>query len=145
MIQITQITEKTLTKDLLNQLVNLLQQLSTSVDETLVMNAIKSCQNSILIAMQGDKIVGTTTMGYLNCVTGVRVHIEDVIVDSEHRGKGIASNLITQAIDRAKNIKAKTIDLTSRPERQEANRLYGKLGFVKRETNVYRYTNSLSQ
>lgn len=139
-MQILQLTEKNLTIDLLDQLVNLLQQLSTSVTEPLVMNAIKSSQNCILVAMEGDVIVGTTTMAYLDCVTGVRVHIEDVVVDTAYRGKGIASNLIKQAIDRAKTIKAKSIDLTSRPEREAANRLYGKLGFVKRETNVYRYT-----
>lgn len=139
-MQILQLTEKNLTIDLLDQLVNLLQQLSTSVTEPFVMNAIKSSQNCILVAMEGDVIVGTTTMAYLDCVTGVRVHIEDVVVDTAYRGKGIASNLIKQAIDRAKTIKAKSIDLTSRPEREAANRLYGKLGFVKRETNVYRYT-----
>ncbi|KAG2197565.1 hypothetical protein INT47_009563 [Mucor saturninus] len=124
-----------------NQLLNLLKQLSTSVEEASVTNAIKSDHSCILVAMEGDVLVGTTTMGFLYCVTGVRVHIEDVVVDATYRGKGIASCLITQAIDRAKMIKAKSIDLTSRPEREAANRLYGKLGFVKRETNVYRYTN----
>ena len=34
---------------------------------------------------------------------------------------------------------AKTIDLTSRPSREAANRLYQRLGFEMRETNVYRY------
>lgn len=143
MISIEELTEDKLTRDLLDQIVNLLQQLSTSVNEASVTNAIKSDQSCILVAKEGDVIVGTTTMGYLYCVTGVRVHIEDVVVDATYRGKGIASSLITQAIDRAKIIKAKSIDLTSRPEREAANRLYGKLGFVKRETNVYRYTNQI--
>ncbi|KAI7891575.1 putative acetyltransferase [Mucor mucedo] len=141
MIRIVELTDNNLTIDLLDQLLNLLKQLSTSVEEASVTNAIKSDHSCILVAMEGDVLVGTTTMGFLYCVTGVRVHIEDVVVDATYRGKGIASCLITQAIDRAKMIKAKSIDLTSRPEREAANRLYGKLGFVKRETNVYRYTN----
>jgi len=42
------------------------------------------------------------------------------------------------AIDFAMKAGAESIDLTSRPERHAANQLYLKLGFVKRETNVYR-------
>jgi hypothetical protein len=32
------------------------------------------------------------------------------------------------------------VDLTSRPSREAANRLYQRLGFVARDTNVYRIT-----
>lgn len=144
MIQIKRITEQDVTKDQVKELVELLQQLSTSCTESLVWNAIKSSQNHVLVSFsEQGKIVGTATMGYLNCVTGIRVHIEDVVVDADYRGKGIASNLMREAIDRAKNIQAKTIDLTSRPERESANRLYQRLGFVQRDTNLYRYTNQL--
>ncbi|KAI9259759.1 putative acetyltransferase [Helicostylum pulchrum] len=144
MIHIKQITEKDVTKEKVNELVSLLQQLSTSCNESLVVNAIKSSQSCIFVATTDEnKIVGTATLGYINCFTGLRVHIEDVVVDSDYRGKGIASNLINEAIERAKILQAKTIDLTSRPERESANRLYQKLGFVKRDTNVYRYTNQI--
>ena len=34
---------------------------------------------------------------------------------------------------------AKTVDLTSRPRREPANRLYQRMGFDLPETNVYRY------
>ncbi|CAO3663586.1 unnamed protein product [Rhizopus stolonifer] len=84
-------------------------------------------------------LIGTATLAYSYCVTGTRAHIEDVVVDSEHQGKGIGTRLIHEAIQRAKILKAKSIDLTSRPDREAANRLYRKLGFVQRETNVYRY------
>ena len=43
------------------------------------------------------------------------------------------------AIDHAQNAGAKTVDLTSRPTREAANRLSQRLGFTPRETNVYRY------
>jgi ribosomal protein S18 acetylase RimI-like enzyme len=43
------------------------------------------------------------------------------------------------ALDKAKAVGAKTVDLTSRPSREAANRLYQRIGFAQRETNVYRY------
>ncbi len=72
--------------------------------------------------------------------TGVRAWIEDVVVDDASRGGGVASTLIRAAIDRADSAGARTVDLTSRPHREAANRLYVRLGFEKRETNVYRRT-----
>ena len=72
--------------------------------------------------------------------TGVRAWIEDVVVDTEARGMGIGQALNEYAIQMAEQAGAKTIDLTSRPSREAANRLYQRLGFVARETNVYRYT-----
>ncbi|KAL9559826.1 hypothetical protein PS6_000585 [Mucor atramentarius] len=123
MVQIEQITEKTITNDKLNQLLNVLKQLSNSVTEQSIQQAISSNQNHVLVAVDEGAIVGTTTMAFLHCVTGIRVHIEDVVVDSDHRGK----------------------DLTSRPEREAANRLYTKLGFVKRDTNVYRFVAPITE
>lgn len=140
MITIKQLTEKELTSDILNQLLAVLKQLSSSVTEQLIRHAVSSCQNNVLIAVnEENKVVGTTTMAFLYCVTGIRVHIEDVVVDSEYRGQGIAQKLLGEAISRANSINARTIDLTSRPDKVAANRLYQKLGFVERDTNVYRY------
>ena len=72
--------------------------------------------------------------------TGVRAWKEDVVVDIEARGMGIGQALNEYAIQMAEQAGAKTIDLTSRPSREAANRLYQRLGFVARETNIYRYT-----
>ena len=71
--------------------------------------------------------------------TGVRAWIEDVIVDSNERGRGIGEALTREALTIARDRKARTVDLTSRPSKEAANRLYCRLGFVARETNVYRY------
>ncbi|MEK7060924.1 MAG: GNAT family N-acetyltransferase, partial [Patescibacteria group bacterium] len=62
----------------------------------------------------------------------------DIVVDEEYRGKGIGTKLITAAINQARKEGVKHIDFTSRPQRVAANRLYQRLGFKKRETNVYR-------
>jgi ribosomal protein S18 acetylase RimI-like enzyme len=72
--------------------------------------------------------------------TGVRAWIEDVVVDETARGHGVGEALNRAALDRAREVGAITVELTSRPSREAANRLYLRMGFVTRDTNVYRYT-----
>ncbi len=86
------------------------------------------------------KIVGMLTLAVFRIPSGVRAWIEDVVVDTEMRGNGIGAALVRRAIEIAQESKAKTVDLTSRPSREAANRLYQRLGFEQRSTNVYRYT-----
>lgn len=97
----------------------------------------------ILARDDAGVIVGTLTLVLFRIPTGVRAHIEDVVVDGAAvRGKGLRTGerLTTFALDLARKAGAKTVDLTSRPSREDANRLYQRLGFVQRETNVYRYS-----
>jgi len=63
-----------------------------------------------------------------------------VVTDDSARGQGVATALVEAAVDRAGEIGARTVDLTSRPDREDANRLYTHLGFEQRTTNVYRRT-----
>jgi ribosomal protein S18 acetylase RimI-like enzyme len=92
----------------------------------------------------GDKtagrVVGMLTLAIFLVPTGLRAWIEDVVVDDRVRGGGVASALIRAAVDHAERQGARTVDLTSRPEREAANRLYMRLGFERRNTNVYRKT-----
>ena len=85
-------------------------------------------------------VVGMLTLVVFTLPTGIRAWIEDVVVDTESRGGGVASALILAAIEHADQLGARTVDLTSRPVREAANRLYVRLGFTQRETNVYRRT-----
>jgi len=87
----------------------------------------------------GGKIVGSLTLVTFRIPTGVRAWIEDVIVDTDLRGRGIGEALTRAALDRAAELGAKTVDLTSRPSREAANRLYRRVGFELRQTNLYRY------
>jgi ribosomal protein S18 acetylase RimI-like enzyme len=86
----------------------------------------------------GD-IVGTLTLVVFRIPTAIRAWIEDVVVDESARGRGVGEALTVAALDRAKAAGARTIELTSRPSREAANRLYQRLGFNGRDTNVYRY------
>jgi len=99
--------------------------------------------DSLLIARDPErdgKIVGTLTLITFRIPTGIRSWIEDVVVDSAERGKGIGEALTIAALKRAAELGAKTVDLTSRPSREAANRLYRRVGFQLRESNLYRYT-----
>ncbi len=87
-----------------------------------------------------EKIVGMLTLALFRIPSGVRAWIEDVVVDTEARGRGIGAALVRRAIEIAQESGARTVDLTSRPSREAANKLYQKLGFEQRSTNVYRYT-----
>jgi ribosomal protein S18 acetylase RimI-like enzyme len=87
----------------------------------------------------GGRIVGSLTLVTFRIPTGVRAWIEDVVVDGSQRGKGIGEALTRAALIRAAELGAKTVDLTSRPSREAANRLYRRVGFELRETNLYRF------
>ncbi len=93
----------------------------------------------LLLAREGDRILGSLTLVIFPIPTGIRAWIEDVVVDGDARGKGVGAALNQTALDLARNAGATTVDLTSRPSREAANRLYRRLGFSERETNVYRY------
>ncbi len=85
------------------------------------------------------RIVGVSTLAVFPSPTGNRAWIEDVITDEAARGQGIGEALTRAMLQRAAELGCVTVDLTSRPSREAANRLYQRLGFQPRETNVYRH------
>jgi ribosomal protein S18 acetylase RimI-like enzyme len=85
-------------------------------------------------------IVGMLTLVTFRLPTGVRAWIEDVVVDTGAWGRGVGEALTQAAIELAADRGAQTVDLTSRPSREAANRLYRRMGFEQRETNVYRFS-----
>ena len=95
--------------------------------------------NYLVIARDGDRVVGMLTLVTFPIPTGLRAWIEDVVVDEAARGQGVGAALTQEAVRRARAVGARTVDLTSRPTRQAANRLYERLGFELRETNAYRF------
>jgi ribosomal protein S18 acetylase RimI-like enzyme len=103
-------------------------------------NIVNSPRTVLLAVRQSDSLVGMLTLVIFAIPTGIRAIIEDVVVDERYRGQGIAEALTREALVQAEAAGARTVDLTSRPSREAANRLYQKLGFQKRDSNVYRYT-----
>jgi ribosomal protein S18 acetylase RimI-like enzyme len=84
-------------------------------------------------------VLGMSTLVVFRIPTGLRAWIEDVVVDEAGRNQGVGAALNRAMIERAAELGCLTVDLTSRPSREAANRLYLKLGFQVRDTNVYRY------
>ncbi len=93
----------------------------------------------LLVAEEDGYLYGSLTLVLFRIPTGLRAWIEDVVVDGEARGKGVGQSLNEAALDHARAVGAATVDLTSRPSREAANRLYQRLGFKARETNIYRF------
>ena len=93
---------------------------------------------TLFVARDDTGIVGTLTLVLFRSPSGARGWIEDVVVDAEARGQGVGESLVEAAIVLARKANARTVDLTSNPKREGANRLYVRCGFEQRETNVYR-------
>lgn len=99
---------------------------------------IRSENTHLFVATEGDEVMGTLTLVFYQIPSGLKAWIEDVIVNESFRGKGVATALLCHALHIARDKGARKVDLTSAPSRGAANRLYQKLGFEQRETNVYR-------
>lgn len=87
-----------------------------------------------------DAVLGMITLAVFQIPTGVRAWIEDLVVDEAARGRGIGEALTRHAIDRAAELGARRVLLTSSSFREAANRLYRRLGFSRRDTNFYELT-----
>jgi ribosomal protein S18 acetylase RimI-like enzyme len=94
---------------------------------------------SLFTARSQGRIVGMLTLVTFPLPSGFRARIEDVVVDQDARGQGVGTALTMAALELAEAQGARSIDLTSRASRVEANRLYQQLGFRLRDSNVYRY------
>ncbi len=128
--------------ELFNALRRLVPQLSSSAAPLTLSaldNLLMEDSSTLVVAKDDDEIIGTLTLVVFSIPTGLRAIVEDVIVDNASRGKGVGEQLVAFALRCAKERGAKTVDLTSRSSREAANALYQKMGFVLRETNVYRF------
>ena len=140
-VQIEEVEE--VTDELVDAWKRLLPQLSSSalpVDASALEQIVRSPVTALFMAKTSQHgYVGSLTLAIFRIPDGVRAWIEDVVVDENARGRGIGEALSHVAIERAREVGARSIDLTSNPKREAANRLYQRLGFVRRETNVYRF------
>jgi ribosomal protein S18 acetylase RimI-like enzyme len=129
--------------ELVEAMARLIPQLSRSAPPpgAAELQAIVDSPATVLfVARAADgRIVGSLTLALFRIPTGLRAWIEDVVVDGEARGAGAGAALNRAALDHAAAAGARTVDLTSRPDREAANRLYLRLGFELRQSNLYRH------
>jgi len=136
-IEVVQYSEEVL--DNINSLLPLLSSSARPIQERELRFIIEHSSVHLLLAQENENYLGTLTLVVFPIITGTRAWIEDVVVSESARGKGVGKTLTSEAINLAKKLGAKTVDLTSRPSRKAANELYKKMGFALRETNVYRF------
>ncbi len=131
-----------ITSEVVEAFGRLLPQLSASappLDAGMLAAIVSAPASTVLLARADGQIIGTLTLAMFPIPTGVRAWIEDVVVDEAARGKRVGEALTLAAVQLAQDAGARTIDLTSRPSRQAAGRLYERLGFELRDSRLYRY------
>lgn len=130
------------TDELVQAFAHLIPQLSQSSpppDAEQVTLLVADPGSVVFLARLDGLIVGTLTLVLCRIPTGLKAWIEDVVVDAGARGHGVGDSLNQAALAEARRRDVKAVSLTSRPSRQAANRLYQRIGFTQRDTNVYRY------
>jgi len=121
----------------------LLPQLSRTakpLDSAAIRDVVSSPAVTVLLARSDGRIAGSLTLAMFPIPTGLRAWIEDVVVDESARGQGIGEVLTREALRLAEAAGARTVDLTTRPSREAAARLYERAGFRQRESRLYRYS-----
>lgn len=133
---------KTVDLDVVASFQNLLPQLDTNsrfITKEILEQIIQSENTTLLIAKDHlGKIIGTLSLVSYCIPTGNKYWIEDVVVDNNYRGQGIGKQLLENALELARKKGALKIDLTSNAKRLEAHQLYKKVGFIQRQTSVFR-------
>jgi len=141
-LEVVEVTE--VTSDLVEAFARLVPQLSSSNPPPSRADLVEMAESpaSVLLVARDRAgiIVGSLTLALFRVPTGRRAWIEDVVVDESARGAGTGEALVMDAVRRAQDAGARSVDLTSRPSRAAANRLYVRLGFEARTTNVYRFS-----
>lgn len=132
---------QTATHDDIRQIEMLLAQLSATAvfDPARVQAMFGTPGLDLFLARDAERVIGMATLVTFPLITGWRGIVEDVVVDREARGRGVARLLLEAVTERATRQGLRTLDLTSRPSRESALRLYESVGFERRDTNVLRY------
>ena len=141
MIRLKQL--KAVDKRVLADVNRLISQLSSTAKKLPMRQLAKMVKdkNSIFIGVwDGRNIVGMGSIVFVLTIIGLRARMEDVVIDERYRGKGIGKRLTNRLIQIARTRKIRWLEFTSRTDRKETNQFYRRLGFKKRDTNVYRLT-----
>ncbi len=126
----------------LDDINHLLPQLSTSARPCTFgwLKYVFDSGTRMFAALDGDKIVGVVLLAPMVILVGQKDWIEDVVVDKHYRRRRIASKLMDLAEQASRDRGAKSINLTSNPDRDGARQMYGNRGYELRVTGVFRRT-----
>jgi GNAT superfamily N-acetyltransferase len=95
---------------------------------------------TLLVALDEDAIVGTTTVIVYTTPFWIKARLDEVVVDASARGEGVGEALVKAAIEagRAKGAQVAELQSGRGPNRDAAHRLYERLGFKIRDSDVMR-------
>ena len=142
MIKIREIIEfKDQDLDQLNKLIPMLSRSASLLTPDKYLEIIQCPSTHLYVAEESAEIIGMLSLVVFPIPTGVRAWVEDVVVSEKARGKGLGKQLTLHALEESNKHQVVSVDLTSRPSREIANKLYQNVGFQKRDTNVYRFLN----
>lgn len=122
----------------INRLLCQLSPHATPISEKQMKEIISAPNSHMFVLLEREKVIGMVTIGTYQTPTGRKAWIEDVVVDEIYRGHGYGRLLIERAIHFINQSRETTLMLTSRPEREAANKLYQSIGFTRKQTNVYK-------
>ena len=95
---------------------------------------------TLLVAKDGEQIVGTTTVIVYTTPFWIKARLDEVVVDVDARAKGVGEALVKAALEVGREKGAQVAELQSGrgEQRQAAHRLYERLGFTIRDSDVMR-------
>lgn len=126
------------TADLQNQIALLYRQLNADIIQRPLKEIMHTNNNVLVFVCEiNEVIVGTALLSMYKVISGYRGMVDDVIVDSKHRGKGIGRKLMERLLDEGKKMGLDEILLFTGHHRAPAIGLYKSLGFELRNSGLY--------
>jgi ribosomal protein S18 acetylase RimI-like enzyme len=121
------------------------QQLSarhdgSAISREVIEELIESPYHDILIAADDGKVVGMTIVSIVMATLDRNVYMEDLVVDSECRGKGVGGKMLDAVKEwgRAHGCRRLEFTSSSREKKEGAKGFYESHGAEVRETNAFR-------
>ena len=122
----------------INYFLNILTGKSGNVPSEQLDAILKSSNTHLFFAFNEENTaVGMITLVIYNTCLGKKAWVEDVVIDNIYQGQGLGRMIMEFVIEFARFEKVNILMLTSKPGRIAANKLYQKIGFEQKETNVY--------
>ena len=129
---------KILSQQNIKDLLGLMKELDPEKVVTAQMLKAAVADAHVFAAMEDGRILGCATLCVTKHPLGLKGWIEDVVVSSACRGRGLGRQLVEHIIDYARGLAPMELCLTSRPSREAGNKLYKAIGFNPYQTNVYK-------
>lgn len=132
------LTAETLTAKIQNQVADLYRQLNDVNKQRSLAEILQANNNvCVIVCMVDDKVVGTALLSTYKVISGYRGMVDDVVVDTSQRGKGIGKKLMVRLLEQAKSMGLDEVLLFTGHHRLPAITLYKSLGFTLRESGLY--------